>query len=323
MRVLVTGSTGFLGRHVVAALHDAGHEVRALVRASTTAAPVPAGTQRVVGDVAQGALPPGLFDGVDAVIHLAASLQGDAAQQHQVAVDGTRRLLAAMGPQRPHLLLASSFSVYDWSRVRDRVEESSPLLGEAAAREQDAYAQAKLAQEQLARTLCAERGQPLTVLRPAAIWGEADQGLHALGLVHPRLWAVIGPSRAPRLTHVRNCAHAFVAALDARARGQTFNVEDGFEVSAWRWAADLARLRARAPHRVAVPLPALSAAGTLAGPLLALAGRRVPGLLQPARLQARFGPARAGHDRLTAVLGWRPPLSRDAALRRSATQGVT
>ena len=42
MRVLVTGATGYVGREVAAALAEAGHETRGLVRPGSTS-PVPAG----------------------------------------------------------------------------------------------------------------------------------------------------------------------------------------------------------------------------------------------------------------------------------------
>jgi dihydroflavonol-4-reductase len=58
MRVLVTGGTGYVGSHTVAALVEAGHEVSLLVRATQRVAPAvaPLGLQAadlatIVGDV--------------------------------------------------------------------------------------------------------------------------------------------------------------------------------------------------------------------------------------------------------------------------------
>ncbi|HEY3501587.1 MAG TPA: NAD(P)H-binding protein [Actinocatenispora sp.] len=65
MRVLVTGATGTVGRHVVAHLRAAGHTVRALTRDPARAG-LPADVEVVAGDITDaGTLPPA-FDGVDA-----------------------------------------------------------------------------------------------------------------------------------------------------------------------------------------------------------------------------------------------------------------
>ncbi|MFC9976710.1 NAD(P)H-binding protein [Spirillospora sp. NPDC127200] len=66
MRILVTGATGQVGRHLVAQLHDAGHHVRALSR-TPAKADLPAGVEVVAGDLADAATLGAAFEGVDAV----------------------------------------------------------------------------------------------------------------------------------------------------------------------------------------------------------------------------------------------------------------
>jgi len=110
VRVLVTGATGFVGRHVVAQLTRDGHRVRRLLRQPDSAAPA--------GDVedvlhADGVL--GLVDSdvadVDAVLHLAAAgvspKVATAEELHDTNVRGTTHLLelvAAAGITRVALL---------------------------------------------------------------------------------------------------------------------------------------------------------------------------------------------------------------------------
>jgi uncharacterized protein YbjT (DUF2867 family) len=50
MRILVTGATGQVGRHLVEELHQGGHEVRALTRDPARAA-LPDGVHPVQGDL--------------------------------------------------------------------------------------------------------------------------------------------------------------------------------------------------------------------------------------------------------------------------------
>ncbi len=68
MRILVTGATGQVGRHLVAQLHEAGHHVRALSR-TPAKADLPTGVEVVAGDLTDAATLGAAFEGVDA-IHL-------------------------------------------------------------------------------------------------------------------------------------------------------------------------------------------------------------------------------------------------------------
>lgn len=307
LTVLVTGANGFLGRAVVAELLAQGHAVRAGVRDAAAGA-WPASVQPVLCDVASGAGLAAACDGIDAVIHLAAAMGGSAAEQESVAVEGSARLIEAMAahPAPPRLLLASSFAVYDWDRVGATLDESSPLLDPDKLDGQDAYTRAKLLQEALVRRLCARHGIGLVVLRPALIWSETRRDLSCLGPGAAGARLVVAPGRALRLTHVRNCASAFVAALDPRALGHTFNIDDASGVQAWSFAAD-SGVRWRLP----VPLALLAAVAALGGAVLRplVGAARLPGLLVPARLRTRFHGARAGHAALAAQLGWQPPVA--------------
>ncbi|WP_369370960.1 SDR family oxidoreductase [Promicromonospora sp. Populi] len=68
MRILVTGATGQVGRHLVNQLHEAGHEVRALTR-NPAKAGFPAGVQAVQGDLNDTSTLDAAFEGVEG-IHL-------------------------------------------------------------------------------------------------------------------------------------------------------------------------------------------------------------------------------------------------------------
>jgi nucleoside-diphosphate-sugar epimerase len=316
--VLVTGASGFVGQRVVLRLLAAGHTVRAAVRTPLTPARAAAlgwsgAVEEVRCDLLDGEGLAAACAGVDAVIHLAADMSGPAERKIATAVAGTRNLIAAISPgSTVQLVLASSFSVYDWERVGATLDEDAPLLDAAAAARQDAYARAKLQQERAARADCAARALPLVVLRPAAIWSASRRNLDGVGVGAGGAAIVIGPRRLLRLTHVDNCADAFVAALDPRAAGHTFNVDDGYALSAWDYAGQQGAL-----PRLPLPYGAARCGAVVGGALFRTLrrGRELPGLLVPARLCARFHGARAGHAALARVLGWQPPLSLEACLR--------
>src|SRR5262245_52343977 len=76
MRTLVTGGTGFVGSHAVAALARAGHDLRLLVRRAEQVAVSlgPFGVEVadvVVGDVLDEPAVSGALEGCDAVVHAA------------------------------------------------------------------------------------------------------------------------------------------------------------------------------------------------------------------------------------------------------------
>ena len=118
MKALVTGAGGFLGRHVVTALLGRGAEVRAMVRPAAAVESLgwPDSVEVVRADLRSSRDLERAFDGVDVLVHLAAAVSGGEDAQFAATVVGTERLLQAMaGTSCRRVVLASSFSVYDWS----------------------------------------------------------------------------------------------------------------------------------------------------------------------------------------------------------------
>jgi nucleoside-diphosphate-sugar epimerase len=111
------------------------------------------------------------FDGVDVLVHLAASMRGPTDEIIRNTVEGSRRLLEAMARTTTRrIVLACSFSVYDWSKLGQSVSEDDETLDPSTMQDCDGYAQAKTMQERLTRDLARQHHWTLTVLRPAVIW---------------------------------------------------------------------------------------------------------------------------------------------------------
>ena len=105
------------------------------------------------------------FEDVDVLVHLAACVVGDDDTRFASTVVGTERLLEAMsGSGIRRVVLASSFSVYDWNATHGTLNEASPL--EANLYERDGYAVAKVWQERTVRAISEREGWDLRVLRP-------------------------------------------------------------------------------------------------------------------------------------------------------------
>lgn len=97
MRVLVTGATGFLGRHLVAALVARGDEVVILARA-TLRLPSGSGVSVRRGDILDAASVGSAAEGCEAVYHCAGKVSRDPADTQllwRTHVEGTRTVLTA------------------------------------------------------------------------------------------------------------------------------------------------------------------------------------------------------------------------------------
>jgi nucleoside-diphosphate-sugar epimerase len=320
VKALVTGAGGFLGRHVVARLRERGHAVRAVLRPASVEPAAETGVEFVRADLrVQPDLAP-LFDGVDAVLHLAAAVEGDEDTQFASTVVGTERFLDAMArtPVR-RLVLVSSLVVYDWRRARGTMDEETPLAGDIYG--MGAYDIAKYWQERTVSRMAAEHGFKLTVLRPGFIWGRGRAEIAGMGRVIGRAYLMIGPATRLPLTHVENCADCVVAGTESEAAiGGVFNVVDDDKVRVWRYA----REHSRGTTRRGLPVPVPYAVGLGVAHLAASTSRfffgrkgKLPSLLTPRRFEAQFKPLRYSSRRLRKVLGWTPPLSFRACLART------
>jgi len=327
MKLLVTGASGFLGRCVVTEAIRRGHEVRAVVRPAAEVGQLDwYARDRVELIRADLRCRRGLAEvvrGVDWVLHLAAAKRGDIYAQYAGTVVATENLLDSMTESGVRRLVAvSSFSVYDYARMRvfSILDEQSPI--EADAFDRDEYAHTKLVQERLVREHATRHGWDLVVLRPGIIWGK-DNLLNAwIGIpAGERLWLRTGAWATVPLTYVENCADAIVMAAESKAAaGQTLNVVDD-ELPTQRRFARMVFQRL-SPSPIVVPvsysLLRLIAGVTRQVNKRFLGGRaKVPGLFVPARLQARAKPLRYTNQRIKQVLGWKPRYSLAEGLERS------
>lgn len=321
MRVLVTGANGFLGRAVVAAFLEKGYGVRALVRPAAKVDGLWDDRVQIVrADLRLPLTPDELFEGTDVVVHLAADIIGGEEEQWASTVVGTERLLAAMNTSEiKRLVLASSFSVYDWSAAGTVLTENTPIARNLV--ERGGYATAKVWQERLVRRAVDAYSLQLTVLRPGYIWGQAHEYPPGVGQSMGRVHVVMGGLTRLPLTYVENCADCFVAATESQqAIGGTFNVIDDDGVRAWRYMGEYLRRTGTPGMRVVVPYG-------LSLRLVRLVQKtskrvfhgkgKLPSVMMPARFEARFKPLRFPNTELREVLGWHPRHNFEDALERT------
>jgi dihydroflavonol-4-reductase len=171
MPTLVTGATGFLGGHLVAALQERGDQVRALVR--TPAAAERLGVEVVAGDITDVEAVRRATAGCDQVFHLAGVVSHDSrdlARMRAVNVDATRTLLAAVDPGARVVHVSSVAAVGPATSPTARANEEQPF---PAAMASLPYATTKHEGELVALEAAAA-GVDVVIANPAFLLGPGD-----------------------------------------------------------------------------------------------------------------------------------------------------
>ena len=212
MQILLTGSSGWLGRFLSPLLRQASH-----VPLGLDVAPGP--HTDVVGSVADAPLVRRLFADYrfDAVIHAAALHKPDIARYPRQAfvdvnVTGTLNLLeaaAAHGTSR--FVSTSTTSLMITQAIRDETAPAAAWLDETSGplQPRNIYGVTKRTAEELARLFHAEHGLPVVVLRTARFFPEDDDTLDHLAGENMKANEFLHR----RLT-VEDCARAHLAALE-------------------------------------------------------------------------------------------------------------
>ncbi|BCT91166.1 3-beta hydroxysteroid dehydrogenase [Lysobacter helvus] len=265
-RVLVTGASGFIGAHVVAALRARGHAVVASGRnAAKLPRPAP-GVDVRIADLACDPMAP-LLAGCDTVVHAAAlsAPWGASADFQRANVLATQRVArASLDAGVRRFVHLGSPSIY--FRFEDQYEVREEFA--APARWITPYAQSKWASEQVVRAIAAE-GLPAIVLRPRAVFGPGDNAiLPRLLAVAARGWfpLIHGGRAVVDVTCVDNVAALVADAIDADVPGdgRAYNITNGDPievrtlVSLLFDALDMRVRRVAIPRGLAVPLAAVS-----------------------------------------------------------------
>ncbi len=238
-RVLLLGGSGFVGRHVCAALARSGHAVTVATRRYPHAKDVQIwpGLPVRQADVMDDASLNDLLRGHDAVINLIAVLHGDAARFQKLHVDLPWRVAQACHRQGVKSLVHISALGAD---------PLGPSL----------YLQSKGRGEQVLHEMAQAHGLKLTLIRPSVIFGADDAFINLFARMQRVVPVVPLAGAAARFqpVWVQDVAQAVArVVLNVRLQGPTYEV-GGPEVLS---LADLVRHAGRwaGCSRPIVPLP--------------------------------------------------------------------
>jgi nucleoside-diphosphate-sugar epimerase len=233
MKVLVTGGTGFVGSHSVAALIAAGHDVRLLVRSPGRNAPaleplgVRATVDHVVGDVTDPDSVGRALHGCDAVLHAAAVYDLDARARPAIArtnLAGAETVLGAAVEAGcdPVVHVSSTAALL---RRRATVTPDSALSSTPGT-----YIQSKAASEAVARGL-QDAGAPVVIVQPGAVLGPddphcGDQARRLRDILRGRY--PVWPSGGLQVVDVRDVAEVHAAVFTPRSGPRRYLVPGHF-----------------------------------------------------------------------------------------------
>lgn len=291
-RVLVTGATGFIGRHLVPYLRGSGWEVVAPERR----------------ELAPDTQWRDALQGVEAVVHLAAiaherALACERSRDYEplrrVNVLGAARLAreaAAAGVRQ--LVFMSSIGV-----CGDETD-GAPFTEASVPAPRSLYARSKLEAELALAEVAAASAMRVVALRPTLVYGPENGGnflrlLRAVAAGWPLPLASVSNRR--HLTYLGNLASAVAAALSTPSTGGPLVVCDREAVSTPELVRALAEGMAVTPRLVRVPPRWLLFAGGALGRRDTV--RRLVGSLE------------ADASRAQRALGWTPPFAAGEALR--------
>lgn len=314
MRVLITGASGFLGSHIAEQFAAAGHQVRLLLRRSSSREFLTFAHGEAIGDVtdADSLLP--AVEGADAVVHPAGLIKArNEAEFRAVNEEGTANLIKAIEERTPGLrrfVYISSVSAHGPS------PGGRPRPPEAEPKPVSAYGRSKLGGERATRSSAlADRS---VIFRMPVIYGPRDPALLPFfKAVHYRIAPLLrGGRNRLSVIYAGDAAKAVLEATTAEANvgGKTYSPEDG-ATYAWR---DLLSAIETASGRRALMLPVPLAAYQAAGLASELFGR-ITGRAQVFdRDKVREMRRRAwvcSSRTLRDDLGWRPSVQMEEGAR--------
>jgi nucleoside-diphosphate-sugar epimerase len=306
-RVVVTGSTGFVGRALCEALAASGNVVRAVLR-NDVPTPRGAAERTVVGEISSRTDWKQALAGASAVVHLAARVHvmHDGPSNTDAYMEtnalGTLRLAEQCieaGVRR--LVFLSSIKVNgeeEGARAYTALDQPQP---------QDAYARSKWFAERQLLDMAARTALEVVIVRPPLVHGPGVRAnfLRLLRWIDRGVPLPLGAVRNRRsLVSLANlCDFLGHVLIHPAASSRVWLTSDEESLSTPELIRRIATHMSRSPRLLPVPPLLLKAAGVLTGRSAEIA--RLCG-----SLTVDISPARS-------ELGWSPPVSADGGLART------
>ncbi len=317
--ILITGSTGFIGKQLIYRLSKKEYLIKAAVRSQS---------QKHIAKVAH--ITVGNIDGnthwhealqnIDIVIHLAARAHilndnspNPEAEFFAVNTEGTANLVKqSIQAGVKHFIFISSIGAMA-SLSNQPLQENSPCQPDTP------YGRSKLAAEQALITLASQSEMTWTILRPTLVYGPGNPGnmerlikLVKKGLPLP--FGLVNNRRS--LVYVGNLVDAIITCLShPNAKNQTFLISDGQDLSTPDLIRKIAYYLDCPCNLLPVPPSLLKVAGNLGDMGEKLLGRSLP--LNTPTIDRLLGSLVVDSSKIRNTLNWLPPYTIDEGLQQT------
>jgi nucleoside-diphosphate-sugar epimerase len=275
MRILVTGSAGFVGGHLVTVLTDHGHIVAGLDRKIMTP---PEGVRHFVCDILYGEAVKAVLTEFqpEAVVHLAANTDiNDAGGLAGYATnfDGVRHLIEAIRqtPAVQRAIFTSSQAVCRVGHIPENETDYAPAT---------LYAESKVQTERVVRELNGG-GVIWCLVRPPTVWGPGmiEHYRRFFRMVAIGIYVHVGHRVVHRpFGYVGNLVYQYERLLSAPSEtisGKTFNLGDYEPLPIRGWTDSIQRALGARPIRT-IPVPVAKAVARVGDLVKALGVREFP-----------------------------------------------
>ncbi|EJG0632091.1 NAD-dependent epimerase/dehydratase family protein [Vibrio parahaemolyticus] len=303
MKILMTGSTGFIGRNLASlgVIHrhivrsDEKHDYQSFF---------------TIDSLGIGTDWDGAFDGIDVVIHLAGLAHSNRFSDHDyesVNVAGALRLAREASEQGARrFVFVSSIGVNGTCTSKKRFSVNSSV------NPHNAYAKSKYKAELGLKKIAEETGLEVVIVRPTLVYGPGAPGNFGMltKLVAKLPFVPFGLANNRRdFIAVQNLADLLVTcAIHPDASGHTFLASDGETVSIKEFTNAIAYGLGKKVVQLPVPVSVMRLVGKLMG--------------KSAMIEQLYGHLEVDSSNIKEVLGWTPPLTMKEAMATLRDSGV-
>jgi nucleoside-diphosphate-sugar epimerase len=307
MRIFLTGGTGYIGGALAHRLAAAGHEVRALVRATSNVEKLrEIGAATFVGDVTDRYSMREAMSGADWVIHAAADLDFGAPEERmrKINVEGSENVASlAFKLGVPRVLAVSSIAAFGGS------PPDGSLATEEAPVQQpfpSLYSVTKHAGERAVREW-GQRGLKVNTVYPSLVYGppgkKSGSNFLLRQILKRRIPAVVGGDRQVSWIHIDDLVDGMIALMEKASPGRDYLMTG--DVTTIRALVDrVSRLGGVKPPRLSLPVGVARVGLALAAPVFRMRGHRPP--VPPEQLESLARHWAFDDRRARTELDWRP-----------------